>query len=315
MASEQSAGSSVVMRARANRKPRPISIAGSFPDKNSRDLSEHVSRSVEKKLQPPSPTPRPSRARSAGSFGRPEVIKSNVENENAQPKPPPPRKPAHVKAAAAARKAAKIQDKGADDIPPLDTSSIKSVSSMEKIILPKIELSESEDNLKEILPSENLESISKDEQDGIDEASNAKKDITQDEYKKTLAEKRRQAREQAEREAELERQKQEELKRIEQERIRQEEEDQKRFEEEQIRLAEQHLKMEEEKLRKAIEEQQKKEEEERKKQQEEIKLKYEKIEQERKAKEEAERARFELEERLRKDEEERLARKKVRQVV
>lgn len=142
--------------------------------------------------------------------------------------------------------------------------------------------------------------------------SRSTQDITEEEYKLKLAEKRRQAREKAEREAELERQRQEELRRQEEERLRLEEEEQRRLEEESIRLAEEARKAEEERLRKAIEaeEQRKKEEAERL----EIERK-QKEEAERKAKEEAERLEKERIERAKKEEEERLARKKRLEMI
>lgn len=145
-----------------------------------------------------------------------------------------------------------------------------------------------------------------------DQMSRSTQDITEEEYKLKLAEKRRQAREKAEREAELERQRQEELRRQEEERLRLEELEQKRLEEESIRLAEEAKKAEEERFLKAIEaeEQRKKEEAERleieKKQKEEA---------ERKAKEEAERIEKERIERAKKEEEERLARKKRLEMI
>ncbi|CAI9738159.1 uncharacterized abhydrolase domain-containing DDB_G0269086-like isoform X15 [Octopus vulgaris] len=145
-----------------------------------------------------------------------------------------------------------------------------------------------------------------------DQMTRSTQDITEEEYKIKLAEKRRQAREKAEREAELERQRQEELRRQEEERIRLEEEEQRRMEEESIRLAAEGRLAEEERLRKAIEaeEQRKKEEADR------LELeRKQKEEAERKAKEEAERLEKERVERAKKEEEERLARKKRLEMI
>ncbi|XP_014777293.1 ensconsin isoform X5 [Octopus bimaculoides] len=145
-----------------------------------------------------------------------------------------------------------------------------------------------------------------------DQMTRSTQDITEEEYKIKLAEKRRQAREKAEREAELERQRQEELRRQEEERIRLEEEEQRRLEEESIRLAAEGRLAEEERLRKAIEaeEQRKKEEADR------LELeRKQKEEAEKKAKEEADRLEKERVERAKKEEEERLARKKRLEMI
>ncbi|XP_025099340.1 ensconsin-like isoform X3 [Pomacea canaliculata] len=137
-------------------------------------------------------------------------------------------------------------------------------------------------------------------------------EITAEEYKAKLAEKRRQAREKAEREAEEERRRQEEIQRQEEERRRQEEEDQRRLEEEALRLAEEGRKAEEERLRKAIEA------EEQRRAEEAARLEQERLakeESERKAKEEAERLEQEKLEKSRRDEEERLERKKRLEMI
>lgn len=133
--------------------------------------------------------------------------------------------------------------------------------------------------------------------------TSARKEVSQEEYRRAMAEKRRLAREQAEREAEMERERiakeraaEEERQRLLVERLR-EQEEQQRVEDERNR-----------KLHEEYEDQQRKEAEEQQRLEEEAKAR---DEQERKNREKAEKARLELEERLRKDEEERIARKKV----
>ncbi|KAK7108684.1 hypothetical protein V1264_016372 [Littorina saxatilis] len=137
-------------------------------------------------------------------------------------------------------------------------------------------------------------------------------DITAEEYKAKLAEKRRQARERAEKEAEEERKRQEELERQEEERQRLEEEEQLRQDEEMMKMAEEGRKAEEERLKKAIEA------EDARKADEAARLEQEKLakeEADRKAKEDAERQELERIEKARKDEEERLERKKRLEMI
>ncbi|XP_076444510.1 uncharacterized protein LOC143282703 isoform X13 [Babylonia areolata] len=137
-------------------------------------------------------------------------------------------------------------------------------------------------------------------------------DISAEEYKAKLAEKRRQAREKAEKEAEEERKRQEELERQEEEKRRQEEEEQRRRDEEALRLAEEATKAEEERLQKAIEA------EEARRAEEAARLEQERLakeEADRKAKEEAERLELERQEKARRDEEERQERKKRLEMI
>ncbi|GAB1606819.1 ensconsin-like [Argonauta hians] len=145
-----------------------------------------------------------------------------------------------------------------------------------------------------------------------DAMTRSTQEITEEEYKIKLAEKRRQAREKAEREAELERQRQEELRRQEEERLRAEEEEERRMEEESLRLAAEGRLAEEERLRKAIEA----EELRRKEEAQRLELeRKQKEEAEKKAKEEAERLEKERIERAKREEEERLARKKRLEMI
>ncbi|XP_055888631.1 MAP7 domain-containing protein 1-like isoform X7 [Biomphalaria glabrata] len=133
-------------------------------------------------------------------------------------------------------------------------------------------------------------------------------DITAEEYKARLAEKRRQAREKAEKEAEEERKRQDELWMAEQERLRKEEEEQKRLEEE----AAEARRQEEERLQKAIEAEEKRRKEEAEKFEMERKAKEEA---EKKAREEAEKLEKEKQEKAKRDEEERQARKKKLEMI
>uniref|UniRef100_A0A2C9LAT9 MAP7 domain-containing protein n=1 Tax=Biomphalaria glabrata TaxID=6526 RepID=A0A2C9LAT9_BIOGL len=133
-------------------------------------------------------------------------------------------------------------------------------------------------------------------------------DITAEEYKARLAEKRRQAREKAEKEAEEERKRQDELWLAEQERLRKEEEEQKRLEEE----AAEARRQEEERLQKAIEAEEKRRKEEAEKFEMERKAKEEA---EKKAREEAEKLEKEKQEKAKRDEEERQARKKKLEMI
>lgn len=133
-------------------------------------------------------------------------------------------------------------------------------------------------------------------------------DISAEEYKARLAEKRRQARERAEKEAEEEKKRQEEARLAEEESQRKEEEEDRRLEKE----AEAARKVEEERLQKAIEAEEKRRQEEA-----------EKLEQEKKAKEEAdkkakvemERLEKEKQEKARKEDEERQERKKKLEMI
>jgi hypothetical protein len=296
------------------RKPRPLSIGSACLEKKLENKDSSISvpnrggRAVEKQTHP-TPTLRSSRSRSAGvsprqlSLASPDIESNNITSPS--PKPAPPRKPAHVKAAAMARKANKqteptndqknsITIKENNTNSDLDKKSEESVPSIEpKLSETTISPNPESDN---VLPSVN---------------NNNKKEISEDDYKKILAEKRKQAREQAEKEAELERIRIEKQKLEEEERIRREEEEHKRLEEEQLKLLEEQKRIEEERLRKAMEETKIREEEENKRKEEEIRARIEKEEKDKKAKEETERQRLELEERLKRDEEERLARKKV----
>jgi hypothetical protein len=131
----------------------------------------------------------------------------------------------------------------------------------------------------------------------------ARKEVSQEEYRKVMAEKRRLAREQAEKELELERDRITKERAAEEERQRQQLE-QLREQEEQQRKVEEHSRQ----LQQEYEDEQRKDAEEQQRLEEEAKAR---DEQDRKNREKAEKARLELEERLRKDEEERVARKKV----
>ncbi|XP_059139341.1 ensconsin-like isoform X14 [Physella acuta] len=137
-------------------------------------------------------------------------------------------------------------------------------------------------------------------------------DITAEEYKARLAEKRRQAREKAEKEAEEERKRQEEAWLAEQERQRKEEEEQKRQEEESLRQAAEARQAEEERLQRAIEAEEKRRREEAERLEQERKAKEES---ERKAKEEAEKLEKEKQEKSKREEEERQARKKKLEMI
>ncbi|XP_046560225.1 LOW QUALITY PROTEIN: ensconsin-like [Haliotis rubra] len=142
--------------------------------------------------------------------------------------------------------------------------------------------------------------------------SKSTQDISVEEYKAKLAEKRRQAREKAEKEAEIERQRLEEERLAEEARMKAEEEEQCRQEEESLSLAEDARRAEEERLRKAIEaeESRKKEEAERLEQE-----RIAKEEAEQRAKEESERQEKERQERMKKEEEERQERKKRLEMI
>ncbi|CAL4062101.1 unnamed protein product, partial [Meganyctiphanes norvegica] len=166
---------------------------------------------------------------------------------------------------------------------------------------PKEELTKTEETIRN---EEELENKSEEEEKGDEKMDDIEKTLaqkaaekpvtgyaTEEDYRATLAEKRRLVREEKERQAELERQK-----------IREEEERERREEEEYVRLMNEQRKAEEERLQKAIETAQKEKEEENKRKEEEEKqrIEAEKIELQKK---------LENEERLRKEEEERQARK------
>lgn len=113
--SEQSPTSSTTVPVRHRkgaRKPRPVSTIACFPD--SKSVSSQSS-SLKSPITPTTPSPssaiviRANRARSTGSLNRQPIESKTCDN---QVKPVPPTKPAHVKAAAAARKMVKIQQKG-----------------------------------------------------------------------------------------------------------------------------------------------------------------------------------------------------------
>lgn len=394
------------------RKPRPISIAGSMTDSGVFSSTHHhfqphlphnlnsssstpyqvntatierLSRSAIRTKLPfnqQTPTTTTSRAQSAGSGARPITLTLDLGSP-AQAKPTPPRKPAHVKAASAARKLAK-------QTPENDARPLKKSESMSKLIIrensagmlksntsttsrptaekirsmrksatnpekisatltlpdePKSSSVSVVNNAKQRLAGNHFEpnSVASIKQspvsdlveiperpnsetkstaecdseqslDGQTETqaqANLRKEISQEEYRRVLAEKRRLAREQAEREAEQERQRIEKEKAVEGERRRREEEEHRLQMEEQQRLHEEYCRQEDERLQKhhqELEEQQKKDAEERNRLEEESRAREE---QERKNREKTEKARLELEERLRKDEEERIARKKV----
>ncbi|CAL1547425.1 unnamed protein product, partial [Lymnaea stagnalis] len=137
-------------------------------------------------------------------------------------------------------------------------------------------------------------------------------DITAEEYKARLAEKRRQAREKAEKEAEEERKRQEEAWLAEQEKQRKEEEEQRRLEEESMRQASEARQAEEERLQRAIEAEEKRKKEESERQEQEKKAKEEA---DKKAKEESEKMEKEKLEKSKREEEERQARKKKLEMI
>uniref|UniRef100_T1IUB4 MAP7 domain-containing protein n=1 Tax=Strigamia maritima TaxID=126957 RepID=T1IUB4_STRMM len=322
--SSHASQNSVTMRARtpARRSNRPLSIAGTTPDSTE---------SVEERQGRMTPIAKTPRAKSVGA----ERLVGDVSLSVAKASPPPPsaRKPptaARVEAAnkksvnsprekpKVAPKPAKLLVKAspkqsptveqAPPIPAVSPDAPKDIPSETKTEIKKPKVVEAE-----TAKTANVENIPAREETTppppppVAETAAAKPRLTTEgEAKAALAERRRQAREQAEREAELERQRQEQLLREEEERIRQEEEERQRWEIEQDELRI----IEAERLQKAIEEQSLREEEEKKKRDEEAKLKIERQEQERKAREEQEKIRKETEEQLRKEEEERAERRK-----
>lgn len=304
------------------RKPRPISIGSPYNSDNKKienntqtAAPNRGGRAIDK--QTPTVPMRPNRARSAGASPRPLSLASPDSDPNSvTPKPTPPRKPAHVKAAAMARKATKQSEMTNNDqnISSFNqknnkiSSEVVNYKTTEEQTVPSIE-PKSTETPSNVSPNAVIcDTVMPSNQNGV---NNQKKEISEDDYKKMLAEKRKLAREQAEREAEAERLRLEKEKQEEEERIRREEEEQRKLEEEQLRLIELQKKAEEERLRKAMEENKLREEEENKRRAEEQKARIEKEEKDKKTKEEAEKQRLELEERLKRDEEERLQRKKV----
>lgn len=298
------------------RKPRPLSIGSPYAVKQKvedKDVSAARDSRPHDKTHSTAPM-RPNRTRSVGGTPRPLSLVSPDSESTVNLKPTPPRKPAHVKAAAMARKAIKqstsdmsLSDKTYGNIKTIKPKPIAAVvpdKQIEETPVPSVE-----PNFAERSPTESPNPDNCD----IDMPSNAsnKKELSEEDYKKMMAEKRRLAREQAEREAEAERLTIEKQKQEEEERIRREEEEQIKLEEEQIRLIAIQRQVEEERLQKAMEENRLREEEENKRKAEEQRQRLEREEKERKAKEEAEKQRIELEERLKRDEEERLQRKKV----
>lgn len=278
----------VNMRARTTaRKPRPVSIAGTMPDRKSniefkKDLGTHRTPEKKKEVSTTKKAPAVNKPKSPASKNiSAEKPGQKTPIKHLTPKSSPIRKPS---------------SKSRKSAPPAASAPAEAVNT-----------SVEETSKVPSDPSESPTAATDEESSTNIPESAGKRIISEEEARAALAEKRRLAREQAEREAELERQRQEELRQQEEERIRKEEEEQRKMEEEQLRLLEEHKRQEEEKLRKAIEEQERKEQEEKLKREEEARLK---AEQDRKAKEEAERQRIELEEKLRKEEEERAERKK-----
>ncbi|XP_049273269.1 MAP7 domain-containing protein 2 isoform X8 [Rhipicephalus sanguineus] len=340
--------SSVVMRPRPPpRKPRPLSIAGTIPDKalQSRQNIPPEETVVpaaaapvvveKKKTAVPEVPPKPAHLRKPQKPQPPAASAFRRE----RPKDPVPAslptaavapivataaaKPAAVAAATVTEPAAAPPDVVASNVVVAANQKQRAAESS----IPEAQTAVAEQAAAEEVPTTTgpaveptgwPESCTQPATQGLSEPSSddnlpskpAPRVISEEEARALLAEKRRLAREQAEREAELERQRQEEIRRQEEERLRQEEEEQRRAEEEQLRLAEEFRRQEEEKLQRAIEEQQKREAEERERRELEAQQKAEREEQERKAREEAERQRKELEERLKREEAERAERKK-----
>ncbi|XP_049273272.1 ensconsin isoform X11 [Rhipicephalus sanguineus] len=336
--------SSVVMRPRPPpRKPRPLSIAGTIPDKALQSRQnippeETAAAPVvveKKKTAVPEVPPKPAHLRKPQKPQPPAASAFRRE----RPKDPVPAslptaavapivataaaKPAAVAAATVTEPAAAPPDVVASNVVVAANQKQRAAESS----IPEAQTAVAEQAAAEEVPTTTgpaveptgwPESCTQPATQGLSEPSSddnlpskpAPRVISEEEARALLAEKRRLAREQAEREAELERQRQEEIRRQEEERLRQEEEEQRRAEEEQLRLAEEFRRQEEEKLQRAIEEQQKREAEERERRELEAQQKAEREEQERKAREEAERQRKELEERLKREEAERAERKK-----
>ncbi|XP_049273264.1 ensconsin isoform X3 [Rhipicephalus sanguineus] len=335
--------SSVVMRPRPPpRKPRPLSIAGTIPDKALQSRQnippEETAAPVvveKKKTAVPEVPPKPAHLRKPQKPQPPAASAFRRE----RPKDPVPAslptaavapivataaaKPAAVAAATVTEPAAAPPDVVASNVVVAANQKQRAAESS----IPEAQTAVAEQAAAEEVPTTTgpaveptgwPESCTQPATQGLSEPSSddnlpskpAPRVISEEEARALLAEKRRLAREQAEREAELERQRQEEIRRQEEERLRQEEEEQRRAEEEQLRLAEEFRRQEEEKLQRAIEEQQKREAEERERRELEAQQKAEREEQERKAREEAERQRKELEERLKREEAERAERKK-----
>ncbi|CAG2112054.1 unnamed protein product [Medioppia subpectinata] len=343
------------------RKPRPLSIGSPYAVKmkvedkveprqdsthDRTPFSARGGRSHDKQAPQTTPTSaavhmRPNRTRSAGGQPRPMSLISpdsyehHMATTGGAPKPTPPRKPAHVKAAAMARKANKSVD---SPVPPQTPPQPDSPTADHSVSFAKCKPNNSNNNSSDGIVKQNslestvVPSIEPNEaavSTGAPTATNGattpcdtppqtpsgKKEVSEEDYKKMMAEKRRLAREQAEREAEQERQRLLKEQREEEERQRREEEEQRRLEEEQLRLIEIQRRAEEERLQKAMEENRLREEEEAKRRAEEQRLRSEKEEKERRAKHEADQQRRELEERLKRDEAERIARKKKLEAI
>lgn len=315
------------------RKPRPISMGATIPDRSDRhSTGRSTLRTPDKQLTAPPIAQRPGRARSVGVSSRHSSSNATDfgDGRSGEVKPSLPRKPAHVKAAAALRKAAKKQTPAdiSSEIREEKTEKLNVSAEIVVVANPVIVLHEelvtkvdqSKVDQSKVAPiaesaqtTEPPTPIAPQKQQALDikeELDTGKpKDI--EEYKLLIREKRRLAREQVEKDAELERVKQLQVLREEEERQRQEEEETLRVEKEQHRLAAEHRESEELKLQLAIEDHRlKREEEARKVGEEEERLRVER-EQDERTREEAEVARLEMEERLRKDEIDRLARKKV----
>lgn len=317
-------------------KPRPLSIGSPYGVKAKVEdkVEPRESRPNDRQWTQPSSVPmRPNRNRS--SKPRPvSLISPDSDSYSSTPKPTPPRKPAHVKAAAMARKATKQSEPTPTQCsPPIEKPVVSAPDSTPKPIevVQKKEVIDSRIASSSPVPSVEPKScdttpnpVMSDSTPAMSDStpampsnsnSNSKKDMSHEDYKKMMAEKRRLAREQAEREAEAERVRLEKENKEEEDRRKAEEEEQRRLEEEQLRLIEMQKKAEEERLMKAMEEKRLREEEDNRRKAEEERLRQEKEEKEKRAKEEAERQRLELEERLKRDEEERLERKKKLEAI
>jgi len=165
------------------RKPRPLSIGSAYLDKKlvNKDISvaHSVSRTTEK-ISHPTPPLRPNRARSAGasprqlSLASPDTESNNISSA---PKPMPPRKPAHVKAAAMARKANKQSEASNDQNENLFVKD-KTISDVKK---------QSEDSVLSLEPKVSEAGISPNEEsDSVMPSTNSnnKKEFSQEDYKK-----------------------------------------------------------------------------------------------------------------------------------
>uniref|UniRef100_A0A0B7BCU5 MAP7 domain-containing protein n=1 Tax=Arion vulgaris TaxID=1028688 RepID=A0A0B7BCU5_9EUPU len=162
------------------------------------------------------------------------------------------------------------------------------------------------------IPSQMTSSFADDGTTASRGAGGPAQDITAEEYKTRLAEKRRQAREKAEKEAEEERRRQEEARLAEEEQQRKEEEEDRISEEEALHFAQKAQLAEKERLERAIEAEEKRKREEAEKHEQDKKLKEEA---DKKAKEETERLEKEKQERAKREDEERLQRKKKLEMI